>query len=109
MAQLAEGAARDHPSNFRKAAVRTNAARGGGSSQPQASAGVFDARCQRAIIDHLLPNGRNSAGLLERCRAYENASSSRARGAAPGIGDPRGRIKFEEKIDKRRNQKLLRQ
>src|SRR5690242_16476928 len=109
MAQLAEGAARDHPSNFRKAAVRTNTARGGGSSQPQASAGVLDARCQGAIIDHFLADGCNATGLLKCRRAYENASSGGACSVAPRIGDPRGRIKLEEEIDKRWNQELLRQ
>src|SRR6476646_4196989 len=99
MAQLAEGATRDHASNSRKSAVRTNAARGGGSSQPQASASSLDARRQGAIIDHFLPDSGNAAYLIERRRAYENASACRARGAAPRIGGPCGRIKLEEEIN----------
>src|ERR1051326_2197039 len=109
MPQLAEGAPRNHPPNFRKAAVRTYATSGGGSSKPQASAGMLNVRRQQAIIDHFLPDGCNATRFVERRWANENTSAGRACGATPGISDPRGRIKLEEEIDKRWNQELLRQ
>src|SRR5712671_7850154 len=99
MPQLAERAPGDHASNPRKTSIGADATCSGGSAKPQASTVALDPCGQRAIIDHLMPNGLNTAGFCQRRGTYKNAPPGRSGFKAARIGDPGKRIKLEETIN----------
>src|SRR5262249_4188080 len=98
----------NHSANVSEAVIRTNTLRCGRGSQPDLSSAALHPQGERTIVNYFLPDSFDAAGLLQRIGAYQDASSSSACRATPGILNPGWWIEFKEKIDKGRDEKLFR-
>ena len=96
---MRECGAGDHVADFGEGGVGAEAHAGSSQAHPDRAAAVLNGACQRAIVDDLAADCGQAADALESFAAQKDAASRGPCGASVWIGDPPGRIEFEEEIE----------
>src|ERR1044071_6723279 len=108
MAQLVEGAARDHAADHREAHIGSDTPGIFGYSQPNAPV-TLDFPSKRAVIDQFVPDASYASYSSQSGWAHQNVSAGCRRGFVLLAVDPPGRIEHKKKENERGNEGTFRE